>query len=154
MSTSLEADSMDDELLAIRTRRLEELKKATPAAAQGAARREPVDLTAATLPTFLENHPIALVDVWAVWCGPCRMMEPIIEDLADELSGRVGVGKVDADHNYDVMQAYGIQGIPTFLFFKNGAFAGKMVGARPKRDLLDAVRQLEAASPEPDQSVQ
>lgn len=155
MSMGLEFGSMDDELLAIRTRRLEELKTKVETGPPSGTRTKPVVLDSASLPAFLENHPIAIVDVWASWCGPCRMMEPVMEELAHELAGRATIGKVNADENYDVVQAFGVQGIPSFLVFKDGKFAGKLVGARPKRDFLDVVRQLEKpVSPGPDPSVQ
>ncbi|MBI2076812.1 MAG: thioredoxin family protein [Euryarchaeota archaeon] len=134
---------MDDELLAIRTRRLEELKQKAASPAPVAGRAKPFELDSASLPAFLENHPIAIIDVWASWCGPCRTMEPVMEELAHELAGRATIGKVNADENYDVVQAFGVQGIPSFLVFKDGKFAGKLVGARPKRDFLEVVRQLE-----------
>lgn len=106
----------------------------------------PIEVDADTLGAFLENHPLALVDVWAAWCGPCRTMEPIVEELAHELAGRWGVGKLDADQNYSVLTQFGIQGIPTFLFFRNGKLAGRLVGARPKRDFLAVARRLEERS--------
>lgn len=146
---------MDDELAQIRKRRMEELLRLQGellGGGPGAAKGEPAIVDVDTVGAFLENHPVALIDVWAAWCGPCRMMEPIVEELAHELKGRAGVAKLNADENPDFLAQYGIQGIPTFLFFKYGQMVGRLVGARPKRDFLEVVRQLEQARPanEPD----
>lgn len=141
---------MDDELAQLRKRRMDEmLRLLGEAQGGGGAKAEPVDLGSATFEDFVKSNKIALVDVWAEWCGPCRMMEPVIEELAHELKGRAGVGKVDADAEYELVGSFGVQGIPTFLFFKDGRYVTRLVGARPKRDFLDVVRQLEAgAGPE------
>lgn len=139
---------MDDDLAQIRKRRLEEILRLQGellGGGGGGAKAEPAVVDMDTIGAFLENQPIALVDVWAAWCGPCRMMEPIVEELAHELQGRAGVAKLNADENPDFLAQYGIQGIPTFLFFRDGKLAGRMVGARPKRDFLEVVRQLESA---------
>lgn len=140
---------MDDELAQIRKRRMDEILRLQGELLGGGAgaKGEPAVVDVDTVGAFLENHPIALVDVWAAWCGPCRMMEPIIEELAHELKGRAGVAKLDADENPDFLAQYGIQGIPTFLLFKDGRLAGRLVGARPKRDFVELVRQLEAGRP-------
>lgn len=83
-----------------------------------------------------------LVDFWAVWCGPCRMVAPIVDELAVEYEGRVKVGKVDVDSEQKIAADYGIRSIPTLLIFKNGELADQVVGAVPKKQLvekLDAV---------------
>ena len=73
-----------------------------------------------------------LVDFWATWCGPCRMMAPIIEELGADYDGKVVVGKVDVDEEGALAQRYGIMSIPTLILFKDGKPAAQMVGARPK----------------------
>lgn len=138
--------AVDDEFADLRRKRAQELQ--TRAATSG-----PVALNGETFGPFLENHRLAMVDVWAAWCGPCRMMEPVVEELAAEWGGRAAVGKLDADENYEVLTRYGIRGIPTFLFFKDGALAGRLVGARPKRDFQDVLARLESASAGPDESI-
>jgi thioredoxin 1 len=141
---------VDDELAQLRARRLEELQRPSTSAAQDG----PAIVSDDSFASFVSNHPIALIDVWASWCGPCRMMEPIIEELASEWEGRVGVGKLNADENYETVSKFGVQGIPAFLFFKDGKFAGRLVGARPKRDFHDALRQVAGTSADVDPSVQ
>ena len=75
-----------------------------------------------------------LVDVWAPWCGPCRVVGPIVEELAGSYSGIVKVGKLNADDNPNVASRYGIRSIPTILLFKNGEIAHRIVGAVPKEE--------------------
>jgi thioredoxin 1 len=80
----------------------------------------------------LDSSLPVLVDFWAPWCGPCRMVGPIVEELAKEYQGRIKVGKLNTDENYEVPGMFGIQGIPTLLLFKDGKLAGRQVGALPK----------------------
>lgn len=83
-----------------------------------------------------------VIDFWAVWCGPCRMVGPIIEELATDYEGKAVVGKVDVDSNPNVAMKYGIRNIPTVLFIKNGEVVDKQVGAGPKKTFaakLDAI---------------
>jgi thioredoxin 1 len=89
----------------------------------------------------LKSDKPVLVDFWAVWCGPCRMVSPIVEELAKEYEGRAVVGKLDVDNNPNVSAQFGIRNIPTLLIFKNGQIVDKQVGAVPKSVLaakLDA----------------
>ncbi len=76
-----------------------------------------------------------LVDFWAEWCGPCRMVAPILEELSEEFGGRLKVVKLDVESNPQVAQAYNIRGIPALLLFKNGEVAGQKIGALPKHQL-------------------
>ena len=82
-----------------------------------------------------------LVDLWAEWCGPCRMVAPIIEGLAEEYAGQIKVGKLDVDGNPMTPARYGVQGIPTVFLFKGGEEAGRIVGARPRAQFVSLVEE-------------
>ena len=83
----------------------------------------------------IQSDKVVLIDFWAAWCGPCRMVGPIVEELAKEYEGKAVVGKVDVDSNSAVSSALGIRNIPTILFFKNGIVVDKQVGVAPKEAL-------------------
>lgn len=87
----------------------------------------------------LDSEQPVLVDMFATWCGPCRMMGPVVEELANEYKESVKVGKLDIDENSDIAAKYGVMSVPTFLVFKNGEVAAKVVGAVPKEELMSAV---------------
>ena len=83
-----------------------------------------------------------IVDFWAEWCGPCRIVGPIINEIAEEFNDRAIVGKLDVDNNPEVSARYGIRNIPTVLFFKNGKVADKQVGAVPKSHFVNKLEAL------------
>ena len=87
------------------------------------------------------NLPL-VVDFWATWCGPCRMMAPIVAELAEAYDGKVVVGKCDVEENEDLSAEFGIRNIPTVLFFKNGEVVDKMVGAQSKAKLEEKFKSL------------
>ncbi len=87
------------------------------------------------------DKPVVL-DFWAEWCGPCRMIGPIIDELATEYEGRVVMGKVDVDDNDGIVSEYGIRNIPTVLFFKGGQLVDKQVGAAGKDAFVDKINSL------------
>ena len=90
----------------------------------------------------LKSDKPVLVDCWATWCGPCRMLGPVIEELASEYEGRVVVGKVDVDNNQEFAAKYGVRNIPTVLVFKDGEVVGRQVGVAPKKTYTDALDSL------------
>ncbi len=83
-----------------------------------------------------------VVDFWATWCGPCRMVGPVISELAGEYEGRINVGKCDVEENEDLAAEFGIRNIPTILFFKGGQVVDKIVGAQPKAKLQEKFEAL------------
>ncbi len=101
-----------------------------------------IEITDANIKALLAEGTPLVVDCWAPWCGPCRMLGPVIEELANEYAGQVRVGKLNVDENELIPQEYGIMSIPTVLYFKNGELVNRTVGALPKAQLKQAIDQL------------
>ncbi len=101
-----------------------------------------LELTDANFQTeVLDSDTLTVVDFWAEWCGPCRAIGPVIEDLAKEYEGKVKVGKVNVDNNPQISTNYGITSIPAILFLKNGEVVDKLVGAQPKANFVKKIEQ-------------
>ena len=87
----------------------------------------------------IKNNNMVLVDVWATWCGPCKMVAPIVDEISIDFQGKVTVGKLDADANRETVSQLGVRNIPTLLLFKNGEVVDKVVGAVSKQKLADMI---------------
>ena len=90
----------------------------------------------------ITNGP-AIVDFWATWCGPCKMIAPVIDQVAEELEGKIVVGKVDVDQCRETAMEYGVMSIPTVIYFKNGLEVKRFVGVQTKDKLIEAAKELE-----------
>ncbi len=94
-----------------------------------------LNVNEANLEEVIKNHPALVIDCWAPWCGPCRMMSPVIEELAKDYQGKIKFGKLNTDENQETAIKFGIQSIPTLLIFKDGKLADRKIGALPRRIL-------------------
>ena len=89
--------------------------------------------------SLLESEKLIIVDFWATWCGPCRMLSPLLDEIEEEMSDKITVVKVNVDDADEIAMRYRIMSIPTLLFFKNGQIVDKTVGAMPKSTLVDKI---------------
>lgn len=101
-----------------------------------------MEITGANFQQVLDEGKPVVVDFWAEWCGPCRMIAPVVDELAAEYEGRIIVGKCNVDEDNDLPSKYAIRNIPTILFFKGGELAGRHVGALSKADLKAKFEEL------------
>ena len=100
------------------------------------------NVTSANIQELLDSGKPVVIDFWAEWCGPCRMMTPIVEDLAKEYDGRVVIGKCDVDDNDALAAKYNVRNIPTIIFLKNGEVVDRYVGAAPRSVIEEKVKTL------------
>ncbi len=101
-----------------------------------------VQITNENFETYKNGELPLVVDLWATWCGPCRMVAPVISELAQDYDGQIVVGKCDVEENGEVASEFGVRNIPTILFFKGGQLVDKFVGAAPKSVLNDKFKAL------------
>ncbi|MDF1556874.1 MAG: thioredoxin [ANME-2 cluster archaeon] len=128
-----------DELEEIRNRKLKELEESLN---KSPLPDVPIELTDQDMDKALSNYPKLVIDCWAVWCGPCRMVAPTIEALAKEKAGDIVFGKLDIDNNPKTAMKYAITAVPTMLVFKDGQPAGRVLGALPKQQLEIKIAEL------------
>lgn len=126
----------DEELEKIKRAKLQEMMKRVDGKKQEkSALSKPVEVTDETFKETIHNHPLVVVDCWAPWCGPCRMVAPVIEELAQDYAGKILFGKLNVDENPKVAMQYQTMSIPTLLVFKNGKLVDRIVGAMPRQML-------------------
>ena len=126
----------DEELERIKQAKLQKMMKSATTEKRGTAFNKPVEMTAVTFKEMILNHPLVVVDCWAPWCGPCRMVAPVIEELARDYAEKILFGKLNVDENREVSTQYEIMSIPTLLVFKNGKLVDTIIGAMP-REMLE-----------------
>ncbi|HEX5978091.1 MAG TPA: thioredoxin [Nitrososphaeraceae archaeon] len=131
----------DEELEAIKQRKMVELQKSITSNETMYNIREPINLTDSNFKKEISKYPLLLVDFWAPWCGPCRIISPIIEQLARDFAEKVVFGKVNIDENQMIARSLGIESIPTMVIFKNGKAVDIIVGAMPKSQIETKLHQ-------------
>jgi len=132
-----------DDLEAIKKKKLEQLKKQYMNRGKTMEKKwpdTPIHLLDADIDETMKKYPTIVIDCWAPWCGPCRMIGPVIEELARELKGKIVFGKLNVDENLQTSMKYKIMSIPTLLVFKNGALVDRFVGAMPKAMLIQKLK--------------
>jgi thioredoxin len=98
-------------------------------------------LTDATFDEHVKGSDVpVLVDFWAEWCGPCKMISPVLEEIAEEQAGKIRIGKLNIDDNLDVTRRFDVMSIPTLILFKDGEPKVRLIGAKPKGQLLEEIR--------------
>jgi len=145
------ADNTDDELAQIKKKKLEEmmkeiqnkrnLKTLNKSESKMDNINKPIGVSDGNFGEIVKKYPVVVVDCWAEWCGPCRMIAPVIEELAKDYAGKIVFGKLNVDNNQEIPAKYGIMGIPTLLIFKNGQNVDKIVGAAPKKMIEAKIKQ-------------
>jgi len=128
----------DKELETIKKEKMKDLMKKTETAKKPS---EPITVTDATFKEIVEKNPAVVIDCWAPWCGPCRMVSPIVDEMARDNSGRITFGKLNVDENPDVTGNYSIMSIPTLLVFKDGKLVDRIVGAMPRPMLEERINR-------------
>lgn len=125
----------DEELEKIKRAKLEEMMHRVLQKHEKPASDKPIEITDVTFKETIQNHSLVVVDCWAAWCAPCRMVAPIIDEMARDYAGKILFGKLNVDENRQVATQYEIMSIPTLLVFKNGQLVDRVVGAMPRQML-------------------
>jgi thioredoxin 1 len=127
----------DAEIQSLREKKLVELMRRTRAQLQSGEKYDgkPIILSDATFSSEISKYPVMVVDFWAAWCGPCRTVAPVIEQLAKEYSGRVAFGKLNVDENPLTSSEFQVESIPTLLIFRDGEPVDGIIGAAPKYEI-------------------
>ncbi len=133
---------MNNELETIKRKKLEELKKLYT---DGGKTMEempntPIEISDADINSMINKYDTLVIDCWAPWCGPCKMIGPVIGELAKELQGKVVFGKLNVDNNQATAMNYKIMSIPSLLVFKKGKLSDKIIGAMPKQMLIEKLK--------------
>jgi len=133
--------SEDEELEALRQKKLEELKRQKQEETVQSSIGVTVEVTDQNFAETIGRQGLVVIDCWAVWCSPCRMLSPIIEEIARDYAGKILVGKLNVDQNHEVAIEYQIMSIPTILIFKDGKLVDRIVGLMPRKLLEPKITQ-------------
>ncbi len=133
----------DEELVKIREKRMQELRdRFTPEKPSLKSGHIPVlTVDEHSFTKAIQNNPALVIDFWAEWCGPCRRVAPVVEELAQEFAGRVTFAKCDTDHNQHLAMQFGISAIPCLILFYRGKMADRIIGALPKETIRNKIIQ-------------
>jgi len=130
----------DEELERIRRKKLEEMMKSLRASREGEPKSDkPIEVTDSNFYEIIKRGGLIVIDCWAAWCAPCRIVSPIIDELAKKYAGKILFGKLNVDLNRRIPMEYQIMSIPTILIFKDGKLVDRIIGARPLRALEAAI---------------
>ncbi len=131
----------DNEISAIMKRKKEILEEKLRSMNEIKKIKKPINLTDSNFDIEKSKYSLLVVDFWAAWCGPCKMISPIIEQLAEQYAGKIVFGKVNVDENPHISQRFGIQSIPTLMIVKDGQVIDVMIGALPKGQIENRIEQ-------------
>ena len=132
---------VDEELERLKKKQLEEVLKLQNQSILS-EKISVIDLDINNFEQIVSKDALTLVDFWAEWCGPCKMISPIVEEIAGDYNGKVKVGKVNVDFNQQIAMTYGIRGIPALLVFNSGTVANQIVGAVPKNHITEILDEV------------
>jgi len=132
---------MSSEIEEIRRRKMEEMQTLARQTSDSPP-DSPVIVTDSDFENFIEKHETVVIDCWAPWCGPCRMLSPTIDAMAKDYHGKVAFGKLNTDENFETASKFGIMSIPTLLYFRKGKLVNKTIGAVPRTMIDEQLNSL------------